>query len=94
MRAPLFTFAEGNLQLVFMKGIDVGNIALHKNSKAVCVICRVDKKGNSTIIYGTDCNNHTFKGDIKEWKNILAHKSELHNFEDSIINNIVASRGF
>ena len=77
-----------------MKGIDVGNIALHVGSNAVCIINRIDQKGNNKIVYGTDCNNNTFGGDPKEWKNIMGHKNELHDFEDSLINNIIASRGF
>lgn len=77
-----------------MKGIDIGNIALHAGTKAVCIINRIAKKGNSRIVFGTDCNNNTFEGTPKEWRNILGHKKELHNFEDSIINNITISRGF
>ncbi len=76
-----------------MKGIDIGNIALHCSSKTVCIISRIDKKGNNKIIYGTDSNNNTFMGGPKEWKNILEYKNELHDFEGSIINNIIASRG-
>ena len=75
----------------FMKSIDVGNILMHK-SNAVCVIFKTETDDNDVTYYGIDSNSNIHKGTLHEWKNILCNKRELHRFEDSVINNIIAGR--
>lgn len=75
-----------------MKSIDVGNILVH-NSNAVCVIFKMESNDDDITYYGIDSSNNIHKGTLHDWKNILCNKKELHCFEDSIVNNIIAGRG-